>query len=90
MAWNPGQQLFGDHYIIERKLGEGGVGITYLAKNQRGELRVIKTLLDKFFNDPKWIPHCNKLRQDFRDEAFRPAWCRHPHIVQIENAFDEG
>lgn len=38
MAWNPGQELFGDRYIIERKLGEGGIGITYLAKNRRGDL----------------------------------------------------
>jgi len=90
MAWNPGQHLFGDRYIIERKLGKGGIGITYLARNQSDELRVIKTLLDKFFNDPKWIPHCNKLRQDFRDEALRLALCHHPHIVQIENVFDEG
>ncbi|MEH2065771.1 MAG: protein kinase [Nostoc sp.] len=90
MAWNPGQELFGDRYIIERKLGEGGIGITYLARNQSDELRVIKTLLDKFFNDPKWIPHCNKLQQDFRDEALRLALCHHPHIVQIENVFDEG
>lgn len=73
--------MFGDRYIIERKLGEGGIGITYLARNQTNELRVIKTLLDKFFNDPKWIPHCNKLRQDFRDEALRLALCNHPHIV---------
>ncbi|AUB36792.1 Serine/threonine protein kinase [Nostoc flagelliforme CCNUN1] len=25
MVWNPGQQLFGDRYIIERKLGEGRI-----------------------------------------------------------------
>ncbi|WP_341526503.1 serine/threonine-protein kinase [Nostoc sp. UHCC 0302] len=90
MAWNPGQQLFGDRYIIERELGRGGIGITYLARNPSDEFRVIKTLLDKFFNDPKWTPHCNKLRQDFRDEALRLALCHHPHIVQIENVFDEG
>ncbi|BBD68823.1 serine/threonine protein kinase [Nostoc commune NIES-4072] len=50
MAWNPGQQLFGDRYIIERKLGEGGIGITYLAKNRRGELRVIKTLREQILD----------------------------------------
>ncbi|MBD2409265.1 protein kinase [Nostoc calcicola FACHB-389] len=90
MAWNPGQQLFGDRYIIERKLGEGGIGITYLAKNQRGELRVIKTLREQILNHPDWIPHQDKLRHDFRDEALRLALCRHPHIMQVENAFDEG
>lgn len=90
MAWNPGQELFGDRYIIERKLGEGGVGITYLAKNRRGELRVIKTLREQILNHPDWIPHQNKLRHDFRDEALRLALCRHPHVVRVENVFDEG
>ncbi|MDM9582913.1 serine/threonine-protein kinase [Nostoc sp. GT001] len=90
MVWNPGQELFGSRYIIERKLGEGGVGITYLAKNRRGELRVIKTLREQILNDPKWIPHQDKLRHDFRDEALRLALCRHPHVVQVENVFDEG
>ncbi|MBD2607687.1 serine/threonine protein kinase [Scytonema hofmannii FACHB-248] len=90
MAWNPGQPLFGDRYIIERKLGEGGVGITYLAKNRRGELRVIKTLREQILNHPQWIPHQDQLRHDFRDEALRLALCRHPHVVQVENVFDEG
>jgi WD40 repeat protein/predicted Ser/Thr protein kinase len=89
MAWNPGQELFGRRYIIERKLGEGGVGITFLAKNRRGELRVIKTLREQILNHPQWIPHQDKLRHDFRDEALRLALCRHPHIVQVENVFDE-
>lgn len=90
MVWNPGQRLFGGRYIVERKLGEGGIGITYLAKNEYGELRVIKTLKEEILNNPAWKPHRDKLRQDFRDEAVRLAVCRHPHIVQIENIFDEG
>lgn len=89
MVWNPGQQLFGGRYIIERKLGEGGIGITYLAKNQRGELRVIKTLREQILNHPAWISKQDKLRQNFRDEALRLALCGHPHIVQVENVFDE-
>lgn len=59
MVWNPGQELFGDRYIIKRKLGEGGIGITYLAKNQRGELRVIKTLREQILNHPAWISKIN-------------------------------
>jgi serine/threonine protein kinase len=90
MAWNPGQKLFGDRYFIQSKLGEGGIGITYLAQNRSGELRVIKTLREEILNHPDWIPHQDKLRQDFRDEALRLALCRHPHIVQVENVFDEG
>ncbi len=89
MVWNPGQHLFGDRYIIEKKLGEGGIGITYLAKNRRGELRVIKTLREQILNHPAWITKQDKLRYDFRDEALRLALCRHPHIVQVENVFDE-
>ncbi|WP_315785572.1 serine/threonine-protein kinase [Fischerella sp. JS2] len=89
MVWNPGQPLFGGRYVINRRLGEGGIGITYLAKNRRGELRVIKTLKEQILNDPVWIPHQAKLRHDFRDEALRLALCRHPHIVQVENVFDD-
>ncbi|MGH1395625.1 MAG: protein kinase domain-containing protein, partial [Trichormus sp.] len=90
MVWNPGKQLFGDRYIIERKLGEGGIGITYLAKNKQGKLRVIKTLREEILNSPTWIPHQSKLKQDFKEEALRLALCRHPHIVEVENVFDDG
>ncbi|MEH1849174.1 MAG: serine/threonine-protein kinase [Nostoc sp.] len=90
MVWNAGKSLFGGRYIIESQLGEGGIGITYLAKNQRNQLRVIKTLKEEILNHPAWILHRNKLRQDFRDEAVRLAVCHHPHIVQIETIFDEG
>ncbi|TVP66226.1 MAG: hypothetical protein EA343_01745, partial [Nodularia sp. (in: Bacteria)] len=89
MVWNPGQKLFGGRYIIQKKLGEGGVGITYLAQNRHGELRVIKTLREQILNHPAWITKQDKLRQDFRDEALRLALCHHPHIVQVENVFDE-
>ncbi|QIR37637.1 protein kinase [Tolypothrix sp. PCC 7910] len=89
MVWNPGQELFGSRYIIERKLGEGGIGITYLARNQQGEFRVIKTIREQILNHPDWIPHQNLLRQNFRDEALVLSLCRHRHIVQIENAFFE-
>ncbi|MDJ0676884.1 MAG: bifunctional serine/threonine-protein kinase/formylglycine-generating enzyme family protein [Calothrix sp. MO_167.B42] len=90
MVWSRGKSLFGNHYVIESKLGEGGVGITYLAKNRRGELRVIKTLREQILNAPAWQPHQGKLKQDFKDEALRLSFCRHPHIVEIENLFDDG
>ncbi|MHC5611443.1 MAG: protein kinase domain-containing protein [Nostoc sp.] len=90
MVWNAGKSLFGGRYIIQSQLGEGGIGITYLARNQGNQLRVIKTLKEEILNHPAWILHRNKLRQDFRDEAVRLAVCHHPHIVQIETIFDEG
>ncbi len=85
MVWNPGQQLFGGRYIIQKKLGEGGVGITSLAQNRRSELRVIKTLREQILNHPAWITKQDKLRQDFRDEALRLALCHHPHIMVYDN-----
>jgi hypothetical protein len=33
MVWSPQQQLYGNRYVIQRQLGKGGFGITYLAKN---------------------------------------------------------
>jgi eukaryotic-like serine/threonine-protein kinase len=91
MGWAAGQKLHGDRYIIQRELGKGGFGVTYLAKNKKGDLVVIKTIKDEVFTDSQ-ISSINKdkLLRDFRDEALRLALCRHPHIVQIDNAFYEG
>jgi WD40 repeat protein/tRNA A-37 threonylcarbamoyl transferase component Bud32 len=90
MIWNPGTSLFGGRYIIEAKLGEGGVGVTYLARNTDNQPRVIKTLRQEILNNRGWKSRQEKLRQDFRHEAVRLAVCQHPHIVRIENIFDEG
>ncbi|WP_427159131.1 protein kinase domain-containing protein [Aliinostoc sp. HNIBRCY26] len=90
MVWNPGKQLFGRRYIIEKKLGEGGMGITYLAKNLQGELRVIKTLSNTILNNRDLKKHLTKIKQDFKEEALRLALCRHSYIVEIETVFDEG
>ncbi|MBD2484588.1 bifunctional serine/threonine-protein kinase/formylglycine-generating enzyme family protein [Planktothrix sp. FACHB-1365] len=90
MAWQPGTTLYGDRYIIIRKLGEGGFGITFLARNRKGQYIVIKTLLDKILIDPDFIEFRDKYLRDFEKEATRLAVCRHPHIVEIENVFREG
>lgn len=90
MVWAAGQKLYGDRYIIERELGKGGFGITYLANNKKGKLVVIKTLKDEVLTDPNQTQFGDKYQHNFRDEALRLALCRHPHIVQIENAFYEG
>lgn len=90
MFWSAGKKLFGGRYTIVRKIGEGGIGVTYLALNEENQPRVIKTLRQEILIDPDWKNRQKKLRQDFRYEAVRLAVCRHPHIVQIENIFDEG
>lgn len=90
MLWSAGKKLFGGRYTIVRKIGEGGIGVTYLALNEENQSRVIKTLKQEVFTVPEWKNRQKKIRQDFRYEAVRLAVCRHPHIVQIENIFDEG
>lgn len=86
MSWNAGHTLHGDRYTIERPLGVGGFGITYLARDSRNRQVVIKTLKDSLRQEKDFSHRCDR----FRDEALRLALCRHPHIVQIENAFQEG
>jgi len=48
MAWIAGDELQGGKYTIERELGRGRFGITYLVKNKNGDRQVIKTLNDDF------------------------------------------
>ena len=90
MGWAKGQVLYGDRYVIERVLKQGGFGITYLASNQQKQPVVIKTLKDDFLNDLEYGELKDRLLRDFEREATRLAICTHPHIVQIENVFFEG
>jgi len=85
MAWKVGQ-VVGNEYTIERELGDGGFGITYLAFKKNGQKVVIKTLNDKVQQRPDFA----KLQQDFLNEALRLAKCTHPHIAKVGPIFQEG
>jgi serine/threonine-protein kinase len=78
--WQKGDSLCQNQYEIQKKLGEGGFGVTYLAKNRQNKPVVIKTLHEAVqIND-----HYAKLRQDFLNEAIRLAKCsHHKYIVKI-------
>ena len=86
MAWKPGQKLQRGKYTIEKALGQGGFGITYLVKDKQGNQLVIKTLND-------WLQRqydFAKFQQDFLNEALRLAKFRHPYIVRVDEAIQEG
>jgi four helix bundle protein len=85
MVWKKGHKLERGHYIIERKLGFGAFGITYLVKDIKGEFFVIKTLKEEFLGTPDIV----KLREGFKDEAIKLFQCEHPNIVKIKRVFDE-
>ncbi|MBW4498717.1 MAG: protein kinase [Scytonema hyalinum WJT4-NPBG1] len=84
--WQPGHQLYQGKYTIEKDLGCGGFGVTYLARDRKFQQVVVKTLNE----DVQHHPQFEKLRQDFLNEAIRLAKCsHHPHIVKIIELFEE-
>lgn len=86
MVLQAGDPLYDGRYTILRTLGQGGMGITYLATTPKGNTVVVKTIQDQFLDKPNFP----ELVERFREEALKLAICRHPHIVEIENAFSQG
>ena len=103
MQLQPGTTLQGGKYKIERVLGQGGFGITYLAV-QSGLNRLVA--VKEFF----MREHCNRdaqtchvsvpsigsrelverFRQKFLKEAQTIAAFDHPNIVRIHDIFEEN
>lgn len=96
-----GTVLCGGKYIIERKIGSGGFGITYQAV-QMGLNR--KVCIKEYFlngscvrNTRMRTVHCEpsnmavyeKFRQAFVNEARMVASLRHPNIVEVIDIFDQ-
>lgn len=98
----PGTVLCGGKYTIEKKIGEGGFGITYKAV-QSGLNRVV--CIKEYFPAGKCTraTHAHtvyvqgvaenvfeKYRQSFVKEAKMLAALRHPNIVEVFDVFDEN
>lgn len=86
MAWKLGQKLQSGKYTVEKVLGQGGFGITYLVKDKQGNPLAIKTLNDYLQRQYDF----GKFQQDFLNEALRLAKFRHPHIVRVDEVIQEG
>lgn len=97
-----GATLQGGKYIIERVLGQGGFGITYLAKNVLvGKDVAIKEFFPKEFCNRENAPNLtirtvynaeivSKLKARFIKEAQNIAKLDHPNIIKIYDTFEEN
>lgn len=73
-----------DNAIIERKLGQGGMGSVYQAKHRTLDKYIaIKILPPEFARDEKYIDR-------FLREARSAAKLEHPNIVQMYNAGEQN
>lgn len=98
-----GTTLQGGKYIIERVLGQGGFGITYLATHSFLEKQVaIKEFFPKDFCERNGatshitLGNANttelvvKLKEKFLKEAKNISKLNHPNIVAIHDIFEEN
>ena len=83
LTWQPGYQLKSGEFIIERELGRGGFGITYLAQDKNGSRFVLKTIINQVEEQSreKWA----EFWENLANEAVKLAQCggRNPHIVKL-------
>ncbi len=85
-VWQNNQEIKNGRFLVQKVLGAGGFGITYLVTEQQtNKPYVIKTL-----------NHLQQNRADFTDrqekfvnEALILKGCRHPHIVQVYELIQE-
>jgi serine/threonine protein kinase/tetratricopeptide (TPR) repeat protein len=79
VALRPGDPVPGTRYVIERWLGDGGMGVVYEARHIDIERRVaMKVLRAEFCRKPNVIRH-------FRDEARIVSRIGSEHIVEVHD-----
>lgn len=71
------------NYVIERRLGEGGMGVVFLAQHtQLNRKAAIKALHPMYVHNPA-------IRERFRQEAATMAQLKHAHIVDLYDYLEE-
>ncbi|MBD0302968.1 MAG: serine/threonine protein kinase [Tolypothrix sp. T3-bin4] len=88
MVWVTGDRLQGGKYTIERELGRGRFGITYLVRNRNSDRLVVKTLNDDLLRSLTQQER-ERLETMFWQEAVKLTRCKHKHIVQVAEPFKE-
>ena len=96
----PNTLLHGGTYKIEKVLGQGSFGITYLAEHTSlGRKLAIKEFFMKEFNTRKEDGCISALSQGtlsysyaqkFRKEAMNMARMEHPNIVRVTDSFEDN
>ena len=81
-----GTTLQGGKYTLERVLGEGGFGITFLATHHYLQ----QTVVIKTLNSSQSNSAFSQIQQQFQDEGRRLALCTHPNIVRVSDFFVEN
>ncbi len=84
----PSGTLLQKRYLIQKLIGGGGMGVVYLAQDQRLANRpcAIKEMVDHFI-DPQQRREANEY---FAREADTLAQLRHPSIPAISDRFDQS
>jgi serine/threonine protein kinase len=84
----PSGTLLQNRYLIQKLIGGGGMGVVYLAQDQRLANRscAIKEMVDHFI-DPQQRREANEY---FAREADTLAQLRHPSIPAISDRFDQA
>lgn|GEM_PF-2483415 len=78
----PGQKVGGGRYTLIQFLGKGGMGIVWLAKDERlGETLALKLLPAQISGDPVAL-------DDMRRETLKSRRLTHPNIIRIHDIFE--